>query len=64
MINFRYYYDLVVKLREAIQQAHDIRADALDFDGDRLGHYAALEEAEDKILDIAYQIFPDRYKDE
>ena len=40
-------------LAKAIQKVRDIRADAEEFDGDRRGHYEALQEAEKHLVEVA-----------
>lgn len=50
---------LAVVPRASIQKVHDIRADLADFDGDRRGHYAALEEAERALIKAMLAAAPD-----
>lgn len=48
------------EIADANQRCHDIAADIKDFDGDKRGMYAALEEAGEKLGEVISKHFPDR----
>lgn len=48
------------QMERAILAWQEIRDDLADFDGDKRGHYAALESAEDKIEKIARRLRKNR----
>lgn len=62
-INFTTVLHRLTKLRALAQEAHDIRADLEEFDGDRRGHYAAKEETDEEIVNLVLELFPDKYKE-
>jgi hypothetical protein len=59
----RQVLEKTLELRALAQEAHDVRADLEEFDGDRRGHYAYKQELDEDIVNLVLEIFPDKYKE-
>lgn len=64
MDEFIRIYPLIKQLQTEAQRYHDIKSDLAEFDGDRRGHYAALEESQEEVIDLVLNIFPDKYAEQ
>ena len=57
MRNLRKTIKLVKQLQTLAQEWRDIKHDATEFDGDRRGHWAAITEVEEEIINTVLDVF-------
>lgn len=48
----------IARLRKLLARPNQIRADMKDFDGDRRGHYGALEDAYEELFRAVVETLP------